>query len=81
MADLGVLKSTPGGHDFLHDFSTTLQQMMGDLDFSTFRVSEESGCDENTFCTPDTIDQCISFLNQVHVPGLIFPFVILTFTD
>lgn len=72
MADLGVLKSTPGGHDFLHDFSTTLQQMMGDLDFSTFRVSEESGCDENTFCTPDTIDQCISFLNQVHVPGLIF---------
>lgn len=64
MADLGVLKSTPGGHDFLHDFSTTLQQMMGDLDFSTFRVSEESGCDENTFCTPDTIDQCISFLNQ-----------------
>lgn len=59
-----MLKSTPGGHDFLHDFSTTLQQMMGDLDFSTCRVSEESGCDENTFCTPDTIDQCISFLNQ-----------------
>lgn len=81
MADLGVLKSTPGGHDFLHDFSTTLQQMMGDLDFSTFRVSEESGCDENTFCTPDTIDQCISFLNQVYVSELIFPFVILTFTD
>lgn len=79
MADLGVLKSTPGGHDFLHDFSTTLQQMMGDLDFSTCRVSEESGCDENTFCTPDTIDQCISFLNQV--PELIFPFVILTLTD
>lgn len=77
MADLGVLKS--GGHDFLHDFSTTLQQMMGDLDFSTCRVSEESACDENTFCTPDTIDQCISFLNQV--PELIFPFVILTLTD
>lgn len=64
MADLGVLKSTPGGHDFLHDFSTTLQQMMGDLDFSTCRVSEDSTCDENTFCTPDTIDQCISYLNQ-----------------
>nr|XP_022317961.1 afadin- and alpha-actinin-binding protein-like isoform X2 [Crassostrea virginica] len=65
MADLGVLKSSPGGHEFLQDFSTTLQQMMGDLDFSTCRVrAEESGCDENTFCTPDTVDQCISFLNQ-----------------
>lgn len=68
MADLGVLKSSPGGHEFLQDFSTTLQQMMGDLDFSTCRVrAEESGCDENTFCTPDTVDQCISFLNQVTV--------------
>ncbi|XP_048762677.2 afadin- and alpha-actinin-binding protein-like [Ostrea edulis] len=64
MADLGVLKSTPGGHDFLYDFSTTLHQMMGDLDFSTCRGSDESDWDENTFCTPDTVDQCISFLNQ-----------------
>ncbi|XP_062617225.1 afadin- and alpha-actinin-binding protein-like [Saccostrea cucullata] len=62
MADLGVLKSTSGSQDFLFDFSTTLQQMVGDVHF--YSTCQEPGCDENTFCTPDTVDQCLAFLNQ-----------------
>ncbi|KAK3090643.1 hypothetical protein FSP39_013337 [Pinctada imbricata] len=68
MADWGILRNSTG-KDFLsmcgHEIST-IHHMMSDLDFSggTVYSGHDSQVDENTFCTSDNVDHCITYLNQ-----------------
>ncbi|XP_053395039.1 afadin- and alpha-actinin-binding protein B-like isoform X2 [Mercenaria mercenaria] len=68
MADWSILKSS--GNDFLsslttysnHDPTLTQFHMMSSFIDRTF--SSQNIYNENTFCTPDNVDECLTHLNQ-----------------
>lgn len=70
MSDWSLLRGKPGT-DFLsslsnysnHEQALSQLQMMNLIDNHNF--STASIYDENTFCTPDNVDECITHLNQV----------------
>lgn len=69
MADWSILKSS--SNDFLsslttysnHDPTLTQLHMMSSFIDRTF--SSQNIYDENTFCKPDNVEECLTHLNQV----------------